>query len=127
MPRKINRNQSKIPPATQQSSSGIDVSDGSIMMLGVGMTAQAAATAYAAKANLISTTIHSLAECGTAYLNYAAECQRTRQVQIWSSAVLGEARERTRQIEIQAEAMVTAAERRNSKSRTPVRKPRSSS
>lgn len=79
------------------------------MTIGVGMTAQAAATVYAATANLVSTTIHSLAECATAYTNYAAECQRTRQVEIWSYTVLEEARARTRQMEIQAEALVTTA------------------
>lgn len=79
------------------------------MTIGVGMTAQAAATVYAATANLISTTVKSLADCATAYANYAAECQRTRQVEIWSHTVLEEARERTRQMGMQAEAFVTAA------------------
>jgi hypothetical protein len=66
------------------------------------------ATAYAAKVNLVATTVHSLAECAKVYANYAAECQRTRQVEIWSHTVIEEAREQTRQMEIQAEAMVRA-------------------
>lgn len=82
---------------------------GGAMMIGAGMTAQAAATVYAATANMVSTTVRSLADCATAYTNYAAECQRTRQIEIWSSTVLDEARERTRQMEIQAEAFVNAA------------------
>jgi hypothetical protein len=116
MPKKINRNQSTELSVPRESTSDIQISNsgfvmvgGGAMMIGVGMTAQAAATVYAATANLISTTVNSLAQCATAYANYAAECQRTRQVEIWSYTVLEEARERTRQMEIQAEAFVTAA------------------
>tara|TARA_R110002096_G_scaffold233047_1_gene423002 strand:+ start:500 stop:1099 length:600 start_codon:yes stop_codon:yes gene_type:complete len=109
MPRKINRSQAKKVPAQSESRTDIQVSNSGVMMLGVGMTAQAGAMVYAATANLVSTTVNSLAECGKAYINYAAECQRTRQIEIWSDAVLTEARERTRQMEIQAESLVTAA------------------
>ena len=116
MPKKINRNQSSELYVPQTSRTDIQISNSGAMMLGagamtigVGMTAQAAATVYSATANLISTTVKSLADCATAYANYAAECQRTRQVEIWSHTVLEEARERTRQMEIQAEAFVTAA------------------
>jgi hypothetical protein len=116
MPRKINRNPSTELSVRRESRTDIQISNSGVMMLGggammigVGMTAQAAATVYAATANLIGTTIRSLADCATAYANYAAECQRTRQIEIWSWTVLDEARERTRQMEIQAEAIVTAA------------------
>lgn len=116
MPRKINRNQSTELSAPKESRTDIQISNsgammlgGGAMMIGVGMTTQAAAIAYAATANLISTTVHSLAECAVAYANYAAECQRTRQIEIWSYTVLEDARERTRRMEIQAEALVTAA------------------
>lgn len=116
MPRKINRNQSTELSAPRESVTDIQISNsgammigGGAMMIGVGMTAQAAATVYAATANLVSTTVRSLADCATAYANYASECQRTRQIEIWSSTVLEEARERTHQMEIQAEAFVAAA------------------
>ena len=116
MPRRISRenstNLSKREPARvdiQLSNSGAIALGAGAMTIGVGMTAQAAATAYAATVNLVATTVHSLAECATAYMNYAAERQRTRQVEIWSYTVLAEARERTHQLEIQAQAMVLAA------------------
>lgn len=116
MPKRINREQSKelSKPSekrhdVQISNAGLVAVGAGLTSLGVGMTAKAAAEVYSSTVNLIATTVHSLAECATAYANYAAECQRTRQVEIWSCTVLEEARERTHQMEIQAKAMVLAA------------------
>ena len=75
-----------------------------------GQTVQSAATVYAATANVVASTVHSLAECGKAYFNYLEECQRTRQVEIWSATVIAEARERTRQMENHAAALIADAE-----------------
>lgn len=75
-----------------------------------GQTVQAAATVYAATAQAVASTVHSLAECGKAYFNYLEECQRTRQVEIWSATVIAEARERTHQMEIHAAALIADAE-----------------
>jgi len=72
-------------------------------------TVKAAAQVYTATANLVATTVQSMAECGKAYFNYLEECQRTRQVEIWSYTVSATAREHTHQLEIQAKALVLDA------------------
>ena len=116
MPKRINREQSTELTDRRGSRYDIEISNAGLgavgigmASLGVGMTAKAAAEVYSATANMVATTVHSLATCAAAYANYVAECQRTRQVEIWSYTVLKEARERTHQMEIQAEAMVLAA------------------
>lgn len=73
-------------------------------------TTKAAAQVYTATANVLATTVQSLAECGKAYFSYLEECQRTRQVEIWSSTVIAEAREHTRRIEIQAVVLMRQAQ-----------------
>ena len=116
MPKKINRDQPTELSVPAEKRYDIQVSNAGLAAIGigmsslaVGMTAKAAADVYSSTANLVSTTVRSLADCATAYANYATECQRTRQVEIWSYSVLEEARESTRQMEIQAEAFVAAA------------------
>ena len=113
MPRKIQRNTST--SLTKSSGrSELAITDRGAGMLAAGyaygQTVQAAATVYAATANVVATTVHSLAECGKAYFNYLEECQRTRQAEIWSATVIAEARERTRQMEIHAVALIADAE-----------------
>jgi hypothetical protein len=116
MPRKISRQQTTELSTPRESRYDIEISNSGLAAIGVGMTslavgmtAKAAADVYSSTANLVATTVRSLADCATAYANYATECQRTRQVEIWSYTVLEEARERTHQMEIQAEALVSAA------------------
>jgi hypothetical protein len=116
MPKRINREQSTELSKPSENRYDVQISNAGLAAvgigmtsLGVGMTAKAAAEVYSSTVNLIATTVHSLAECATAYANYAAECQRTRQVEIWSYTVLEEARERTHQMEVHAKAMVLAA------------------
>ena len=110
MPRKIQRTDSHSLSKTSASKKELAVTDLGVGMLAAsyayGQTVQAAATVYAATANLVATTVQSLAECGKAYFNYIEECQRTRQVEIWSATVIAVAREQTQQMEIQAEALI---------------------
>ena len=116
MPKKINRDQPAELAVSAERRYDIQVSNVGLAAIGigmtslaVGMTAKAAADVYSSTANLVSTTVRSLADCATAYANYTTECQRTRQVEIWSETVLEEARERTHQMEIWAEAYVAEA------------------
>ena len=71
--------------------------------------AQAYASIVVAQTQLVTETVKSLAECFKAYCGYMAECQKTRQVEIWSATVLADAREHTHRIEIQAEALILEA------------------
>lgn len=73
-------------------------------------TIKAGAQVYTATANLMATTVQSLAECSKAYFNYLEECQRTRQVEIWSYTVIAEARERTRRIELESKSLIRLAQ-----------------
>ena len=100
MPRKIQRS-SPSSPAPQLAITDTGAAYLAIAHLGA-ETTKAAAQVYSATANLMATTVQSLAECAKAYFNYLEECERTRQVEIWSATVLAEAREHTRRIEIQA-------------------------
>ena len=113
MPRKIPRSSSTSLSKISQSGAGFPISGRPSEMLAAsiayGQTVQAAAVVFAASANLVASTVKSLAVCADAFFNYLAECQRTRQVEIWSVTVIAEARERTRQMEIQAEALIFAA------------------
>lgn len=103
MPKKIQR----YSPSTATTAG---ISDRGAAILAVGHvtaeTVKAGAEVYKATANLISTTVQSLAECGKAYFNYLEECQRTQQIQIWSATVIAEAREHTRHIEFQAQVLL---------------------
>jgi len=76
----------------------------------IGETAKAAGMAFSAAASMVASTTNSLSRCAEAYFGYLAECQRTRQVQLWSATVIAEARERTAQIEAMAEALIADAE-----------------
>ncbi len=100
MPRKIQRS-SPSSPAPQLAITDAGAAYLAIGHLGAEAT-RAAAQVYSATANLMATTVESLAECARAYFNYLEECERTRQVEIWSATVLAEAREHTRRIEVQA-------------------------
>lgn len=107
MPKKIQRySPSSVTPP------GISDRGAAILTVGhvTAETVKAGAEVYKATANLISTTVQSLAECGKAYFNYLEECQRTRQIQIWSDTVIAEAREHTRRIEIQAQVLLSSLE-----------------
>ncbi len=122
MPRKISRQQTTELSTPRESRYDIEISNSGLAAIGVGMTslavgmtAKAAADVYSSTANLVATTVRSLADCATAYANYATECQRTRQVEIWSYTVLEEARERTHQMEIQAEAAKEVQEARQAR------------
>ena len=107
MPRKIKRDTSKqIVPAGMPPVAGGEIGG---IMIGAGMITQAYASVVVAQTQLITETVKSVAECFKDYCNYMAECQKTRQVEIWSATVLAEARERTHQIEIQAQAFVLEA------------------
>jgi hypothetical protein len=116
MPKRINREQSTELSKPRENRYDVEISNAGLAAvgvgmtsLGVGMTAKAAAEIYSSTANLVATTVHSLSQCATAYANYAAECQRTRQVEIWSYTVLAEAQQKTRQMAIKANAMLSAA------------------
>ena len=104
MPRKLQRNNTNSP------SPQMVLSDRGAAILVAGHlgaeTIKAGAQVYTATAQLMASTVQSLAECSKAYFNYLEECQRTRQVEIWSYTVIAEAREHTRQIEIQAAAVL---------------------
>lgn len=114
MPRKIQRTSSTSLSKPSSPRTELAITDRGAGMLAAsyayGQTVQAAATVYAATANLVATTVQSVAECGKAYFNYVEECQRTRQVEIWSATVIAEARESTHQMEIQAAALIFDAQ-----------------
>ena len=76
----------------------------------LGEAARATATAFSAAASIVASTSNSLARCAEAYFGYLAECQRTRQVEIWSATVIAEARERTAQVQAMADALIAEAE-----------------
>ena len=110
MPRKISRSSSrslvksgsKLPAPMR----GDRVVAGAYVL---GEAAKATATAFSAAASMVASTTNSLARCAEAYFGYLVECQRTRQVEIWSATVIAEAQERTAQVEAMAEALIAEA------------------
>ena len=88
MPRKIQRS-SPSSPAPQLAITDTGAAYLAIAHLGA-ETTKAAAQVYSATANLVATTVQSLAECAKAYFNYLEVCERTRQVEIWSATVLAD-------------------------------------
>ena len=110
MPRRISRSSSR--SLIKSGSSSNNLGSGGLIAGAyvIGQTANAAAVAFTAAAGLVGKTVDSLGRCVEAYFGYLAECQRTRQIEIWSDTVIAEARERTYQIEAMARALIADAE-----------------
>jgi hypothetical protein len=111
MPRKIPRSSSR--SLVKSGSKLPSLRSGSGLAAGayvLGETARATATAFTAAASMVASTTNSLSRCVEAYFGYLVECQRTRQVQIWSDTVIAEARERTAQVEAMAAALIADAQ-----------------
>lgn len=113
MPKKLIRGNAGtlVPTSARSSGMAISTTGAGLIATGyvVGQTAKGVSSIVTATVELVGTTIESVATCVNAYFNYLEECQRTRQVEIWSHTVIMETREHTKQLEIQKEQLVFIA------------------